>query len=235
MAWIRFICPLPAGFFSDKMQELSKFFMEIEEKNGTNGSNEQYYGVGGFILEIIKVFLLAFIIIFPIRVFLFQPFFVQGASMEPNFENNQYLVINEFGYKKTVAEVGGTTLFTAQPFKEIARQTVIVFRYPKNPSQFFIKRVIGLPGEKIEVKDGQVIIFNSENPSGFVLDESAYLSPAVKTTGDMAVTLKPDEYFVMGDNRMFSSDSRSWGPVPETNVIGKVLLRAWPLNQLAVF
>lgn len=207
----------------------------MSERTPNQELDEKYYGVGGFILEIIKVFFLAFIIIFPVRVFLFQPFFVQGASMEPNFENNQYLIVNEFGYKKTVADIGGTTLFTVNPFKEIQRQTVIVFRYPKNPTQFFIKRVIGLPGEKIQIKDGKVTIFNSENPDGKVLDESAYLSSKVVTNGDMVINLKKDEYFVMGDNRMFSSDSRSWGPLPEEDVIGRVLLRAWPLNQLSVF
>ncbi|MFA6383283.1 MAG: signal peptidase I [Parcubacteria group bacterium] len=197
--------------------------------------DEKYYGVGGFILEIIKVFVLAFVIIFPIRVFLFQPFFVQGASMEPNFENNQYLIVNEFGYKKTVADINGTTLFTVNPFKEIQRQMVVVFRYPKNPSQFFIKRVIGLPGEKIQIKDNKITIFNSEHPDGFVLDESAYLASKVITAGDLIINLKEDQYFVLGDNRGASSDSRSWGPVPEADVIGKVLLRAWPLNQLSVF
>jgi len=207
----------------------------LDEKEPKNELDERYYGVGGFILEIIKVFLLAFIIILPIRVFLFQPFFVQGASMEPNFENNQYLIVNEFGYKKTVAAVDGTTLFTVNTFKEIQRQTVIVFRYPKNPSQFFIKRVIGLPGEKVQIKNDQVTIFNAAHPDGFVLDESAYLSPEVVTSGDMVINLTPDEYFVMGDNRMFSSDSRTWGPVPESDLIGKVMLRAWPLDQLSVF
>ena len=207
----------------------------MDEKEINQESNEKYYGVGGFIIEIVKVFLLAFIIIFPVRVFLFQPFFVQGASMEPTFENNEYLIINEFGYKKTVASVSGTTLFTIEPFNELDRQTVIVFRYPKNRTQFFIKRIIGLPGEKIQVKNGKITIFNSENPTGSVLDESAYLSENVKTTGDSVLSLKDDEYFVMGDNRMFSSDSRSWGPIKEADVIGKTLVRAWPLNRLSAF
>lgn len=207
----------------------------MQEKETTEEINEKYYGVGGFIMEIVKVFLLAFIIIYPVRVFLFQPFFVQGASMEPTFENSEYLIINELGYKKTVASVGDTTLFTVEPFKEIERQTVIVFRYPKNITQFFIKRIIGLPGEKIQIKNGVVTIFNKENPTGFNLDESAYLSANVKTTGDLVMSLKDDEYFVMGDNRSFSSDSRTWGPVREADVIGKVLVRAWPLNRLNAF
>lgn len=203
--------------------------MTTNSKN-ISGNEEQYYGVGGFILEIAKVFLLALVIIMPIRVFLFQPFFVQGASMEPTFDNNQYLIINELGYKQTEID----NLFTIRPFKEIQRQTVVVFRFPKNRSQFFIKRVIGLPGEKVEIKDGKVTIFNGENPDGSILDESAYLS-GVKTQGDLTITLKNDEYFVMGDNRAFSSDSRSWGPIKKADVVGKVLLRAWPLDKINVY
>ncbi len=208
----------------------------MENKTPSNKiRDERYYGVGGFILEIIKIFLLAFIIIFPIRVFLFQPFFVQGASMEPNFENNQYLIVNEFGYKQTTVGIDGINFFTINPFRELARQDVVVFRYPKNPTQFFIKRVIGLPGEKVEIKNDQVIIYNKDNPDGFVLDESAYLPPSNKTIGEMAITLKDDQYFVMGDNRLFSSDSRSWGPVPASDIIGKAVLRAWPLDKISVY
>ncbi len=207
--------------------------MDFEPKKNTK--EEQYYGIGGFILEIIKVFVLALVIILPIRVFLFQPFFVQGASMEPNFEDSQYLIINELGYKQTAVDISNFHLFTVSPFRELERQEVAVFRYPKNRSQFFIKRIIGLPGEKVQIKEGVVTIFNKENADGFLLDESAYLSSKVKTQGEMALALKDDEYFVMGDNRGASSDSRSWGPVKENNIIGKVLLRAWPLDQLSLY
>jgi signal peptidase I len=196
---------------------------------------ERYYGVGSFILEIIKIIVLAFVIIVPIRIFLFQPFFVQGASMEPNFEDGQYLIVNELGYKETELGLGNQSLYTVKPFKELNRQEVVVFRYPLDPSKFFIKRVIGLPGEKVEIKNNQVTIYNKDNPDGFVLDERAYLSPSVHTGGDQTVQLADDEYFMMGDNRMYSSDSRSWGPVKEQNIIGGVLLRAWPLNKISVF
>lgn len=194
-----------------------------------------YYGVGGFLLELIKIVFWAFLIIAPVRIFLFQPFFVQGASMEPTFENNQYLIINEFGYKKTEVGVPGKNFFSVEPFKELNRSDVIVFRYPKNRSQFFIKRIIGLPGEKIEVKNNLITIYNSENPDGFILDETIYLPESTRTSGDLVLKLGKDEYFVMGDNRMFSSDSRYWGPVGSSDIIGKVLLRAWPLNNMAVF
>lgn len=199
---------------------------------------KKYYGIGGFLLEIIKVIILAFVIIVPIRVFLFQPFFVQGASMEPNFEDSNYLIVNELGYKKTSFDLNGKNLFTVDSFKKFQSGDVVVFRYPKNPSQFFIKRVIGLPGEKVEIKSGQILIYNQNNPEGKILDESAYLSKNVKTAtalDDFVITLSDNEYFVMGDNRMYSSDSRVWGPVPSSDVMGKVILRAWPLDKVSVY
>jgi len=208
--------------------------MKENVKNVEN-NNEEYYGVGAFVLEIMKVVILAVLIIVPIRVFLFQPFLVQGASMEPNFENSEYLIVNELGYKKTEADLGNKNIFTLNTFKDISRQTVLVFRYPKDRTQFFIKRVIGLPGEKVEVQNGAVTIYNSENPNGFQLDESAYLSSNVKTKGSLSITLKDDEYFVLGDNRGASSDSRVWGPIQKSDVIGTVAIRAWPLNRINVF
>lgn len=200
-----------------------------------NTQEYSYQGVGGFILEIIKIVILAFIIIVPIRVFLFQPFFVQGASMEPNFEDGQYLIINELGFKETNIGFKSNTIFKVSSFRDIQRQQTVVFRYPLDKSKFFIKRVIGLPSEKIQIKNGDISIFNKENPEGFILDEKNYLSSGLKTKGDVVVALEEDEYFVMGDNRMFSADSRVWGPVPKSDIIGKVTLRAWPLDKLAVY
>jgi signal peptidase I len=188
------------------------------------------YGFKGVIWEIVKMVFWVVVIIVPIRVFLIQPFFVQGASMEPNFEDKQYLIVNELGYKTTSV----SSLFTVKPFKELQRGDVVVFRYPKNPSVFYIKRIIGLPGEKIEISNDKVKIFNSENPNGFVLDEGKYLSASVTTAGEINMNLN-NEYFVMGDNREYSSDSRSWGPVPADDVMGKVVLRAWPLGKAGIF
>jgi len=207
------------------------------ENNNSEFENDGsvYQGVGSFIWEIVKIFILALVIIVPIRVFLFQPFFVQGASMEPNFEDSQYLIITELGYKETNIRIGQQQIFKAGAFKNIDRQTVVVFRYPLDESKFFIKRIIGLPGEKVEVKNGQVRIYNSQNPNGFVLDESRYLSPSVETSGDVSMTIKSDEYFVMGDNRRYSSDSRVWGPVKQADIMGKVLLRAWPLDKINIY
>lgn len=203
---------------------------ENENKNRENEEREEIYqGVGGFFIEIIKIFILAIIVILPIRMFLFQPFFVQGASMEPTFENGQYLIINELGYKETDLKVAKIT-----SFKEIVRGEVIVFRYPLNPKQFFIKRVVGLPGERIKIEKGSVYIYNKSNPEGLKLEED-YLPAGLMTKGDNDYTIKEDEYFVMGDNRNHSSDSRMWGPIKTSNVVGRVLLRAWPISEAKLF
>lgn len=204
--------------------------------------SEEVYGVGRFLWEIAKVLLLAFAIIVPIRVFLFQPFFVQGASMKPSFQDGEYLIIGELGYKKTDVGLGGARLFSVDPSRELHRQEVAVFRPPLlgNSGQFFIKRIIGLPGETVELRAGKVIIHNAVHPEGFVLDESAYLHPSLQTlvvgsSAPHSVTLGNDEYFVMGDNRMESHDSRAFGPVNKDLVIGKVLLRAWPVDRAQVY
>jgi len=168
-----------------------------------------------FIWEITKIVIIALVIVVPIRYFLFQPFFVKGQSMEPNFENGDYLIIDEISFR----------------FREPQRGEVIVFKYPKNPSQRYIKRIIGLPGETVEIKDGKVIIFNEKGNQ--VLDETGYLSPFLQTSGNIRISLNENKYFVLGDNRLSSSDSRHWGPLPRADIVGRVYLRAWPFTALA--
>ena len=173
--------------------------------------------VAVFLLEVIQIIVVALAIIIPVRYFLIQPFYVQGASMEPNFYDNEYLIIDEISYR----------------FSEPERGEIVVFRYPRDPSQFFIKRVIGLPGEEVEIDDRLVRIFNQAYPDGIELDES-YLDPAI-TPGNVRVRLGSDEYFLMGDNRDASMDSRSFGPVERSMIVGKVWLRGLPLNRVALF
>ena len=197
-------------------------------------NNNSYYGVGSFLMEIVKIFVLALLIIIPIRLFLFQPFFVQGASMEPSFEEGEYLIVNELGYKDTEIKFDDTELFSVKHFKNLERGDVIVFRYPRNPRQYFIKRVIALPGEEIKIQHNQIIIRGKEEKT-IILDESEYLVKDGETPGEMALILKDNEYFVMGDNRSFSSDSRAWGPIKKKDVIGKVLVCAWPFNKARLF
>jgi len=125
-----------------------------------------------FVFEIIKMFLLALVIILPIRIFLFQPFIVRGASMEPNFHGSEYVIVNEIGYKN-IELLNGK--FKVEPRKEFNRQEIVVFKAPTKKKEFYIKRIIGLPGETVEVNNGVVKIYNIENPSGKILDESSYL------------------------------------------------------------
>lgn len=210
--------------------------IENQKNEDLQIDEDVYYGVGSFLWEVIKVFLWALVIIVPIRVFLFQPFFVQGASMEPNFKDGDYLVVNEFGYKITgvLDDFGLPHIFTVGSFKDFNRDDVVVFRYPKDPKQFFIKRVIGLPGETVKVEGGKVTVFNEQNPGGMILNENTYLPAGLMTNGALTVKLSSDEYFVLGDNRQFSHDSRAWGPLPKKDVIGKVLIRAWPISKAEI-
>ena len=163
-----------------------------------------------FIWEILKIVIIALVIVIPIRYFLFQPFIVKGQSMEPNFEDSNYLIVDELSYR----------------FRDPQRGEVVVFRYPRNVSQRFIKRIIGLPGEKIEIEAGVVMV------NGKILDESKYLLLGVQTSGDIQISLDENEYFVLGDNRISSFDSRQWGTLPRKNIIGRVYFRAWPITDL---
>jgi signal peptidase I len=208
--------------------------MDKKSKNMIEQQQDQE-NMKDFIIEVVKMFLLALIIIVPVRMFLFQPFIVRGASMEPNFHEREYLIINEFGYKNTPVSILGKDLVTVKPHKELERLSIVVFRAPYDQKQFYIKRVIGLPGETVTIDNGSVKITNAENPEGMILDESAYLPEGRMTNGSMTVTLAQDEYYVLGDNRPASSDSRTFGPLHKDMVIGKVLLRAWPINEFETF
>ncbi len=165
--------------------------------------------------EIIEAILVAVIAVFIIRYFLIQPFLVSGASMEPNFSSGDYLLVDEISYQ----------------FREPQRGEAVVFKYPGDPGIYYIKRVIGLPNEKLTSKDGKVFIFNGANPDGFPLDEK-YLPIGFKTSDFNEVVLSGKEYFVLGDNRNYSFDSRSWGSLKRDNIIGIVRLRLWPFNKV---
>ncbi len=191
----------------------------MEGEENKKEVNKESYSVVRFILELVKITLISLAIVIPVRYFLVQPFYVRGASMEPNFYDRDYLIINEISYR----------------FTEPNRGDVVVFKYPLNPREYFIKRVIGLPGETIEIKEGEVKIYNKLYPQGIVLDESSYLFPGTKTGGNLKISLGPDEYYLLGDNRNASLDSRSFGPVPRKNIIGKVLLRGWPFSRFSKF
>ena len=153
-----------------------------------------------------------------VRFFVAKPFYVKGASMEPNVSDSDYLIIDELSYR----------------FNDPARGDIVVFKYPHNPKEFFIKRVIGLPGESVQIKDGKVYVFNSENPGGFVLSED-YIVVRTDSFSDDRIDLSQSEFFVLGDNRSASKDSRSFGPLDKKYIVGKVFVRGFPLGRFTLF
>lgn len=170
-----------------------------------------------FSWELFKVVLISLVIIIPVRYFLIKPFYVKGASMEPNFYDKEYLIIDELSYR----------------LGEPGRGDSVVFKYPIDPSQFFIKRIIGMPGERVLILDGVVKIYNQDNPEGIVLFEP-YLLAGVQTLQDTDIELAEDEYFLLGDNRAASLDSRAFGPVKRNFIVGRTLLRGWPIDQFGL-
>ena len=165
-----------------------------------------------FIKETVSYIVIAIIVVFPIRMWVAQPFVVNGGSMDTTFADGEYLIVDEVTYR----------------FNEPERGDVLIFKYPQDTSKYFIKRLIGLPGETVMVRNDVVTITNSENPKGLVLTE-----PYIHTASflNRTITLGSDEYFVMGDNRGVSSDSRVWGPLPKKDIIGRPLIRLLPISR----
>lgn len=167
--------------------------------------------------EFLKTFILAVAIMLFIRFFIIQPFVVRGSSMESNFFEHDYLIVDEISYR----------------FKEIQRGDVIVFKYKNQTgkSEYLIKRIIGLPGETITIKDGNVYIRNSEGE--FILQED-YLDLGMTTYGEMTAVINENNYFVLGDNRTVSLDSRYFGQINKNVITGKVVLRGFPFNKFGI-
>lgn len=164
--------------------------------------------------EIILYVIIALAIVIPVRIFVAQPFIVSGESMFPTFHNGEYLIVDEISYR----------------FHEPTRGDVIIFRYPKDPKRFFIKRIIGLPGEKLHIDENGVVVSNTEYPNGFKLTEP--YAGEMTSLGQKTITVPDDNYFVMGDNRPASSDSRVWGPLPKNLIVGKAWARLLPVKSL---
>lgn len=166
-----------------------------------------------FFTELLKFALIAVVVVVPIRLYVAQPFIVSGASMSPTFHNGEYLIVDELSYHLGDPE----------------RLDVIIFRYPRNPSEFFIKRIIGLPNERVQIVGSTITITTAGG------DELQLEEPYVANRGNggrVDVTLGADEYFVLGDNRPESSDSRVWGELPRENIVGRALFRLLPLSTL---
>ncbi len=164
-----------------------------------------------------KFILVLFAIFLPIRLFIAEPFLVYGSSMAPNFDTGDYIIVDELTYK----------------IKSPVRGDVIVLKPPYDDSKHLIKRIVGLPGETVEVNATRVTIYNTNNPNGFLLTEP-YVDPAFQSSRTARYSLGPYEYFVMGDNRTVSYDSRSWGPLPQQNIKGRAFLRLYPFHSMSI-
>ncbi len=174
-----------------------------------------------FAAELVKTAVIISFIAYVLRIFVLQPFIVEGLSMYPQFETHDYLLVDKVSYR----------------LHEPARGDIIVFKYPGNTSINYVKRIIGMPGERVHIESGKVTIFNSGHPDGVTLDEP-YVEAGNKTltpSGAIAdYSVSDDTYFVLGDNRQASSDSREWGLLPKVDIIGRVLLQAFPLNHFSL-
>lgn len=189
------------------------------DPNNDENNGEKKNGLataGMFFLELVRVAIMAAVTVGLIRYFIFKPFYVEGQSMEPTYEESQYLIIDEITYR----------------FHEPKRGEVIVLRAPIVEKDYYLKRIIGLPGDQIKVENNKVIIYNTQNPRGVLLEEK-YLTET--TPGTANYTLGPDEYFVMGDNRDASFDSRRFGPIKRNTIVGRTWFRGWPLSKITLF
>ena len=188
----------------------------IESESGTPPSREKNKKtLWKQILKETAIFaFIAICIVLPFRIFVAEPYLVDGRSMDPTFATGDYLIVDKLSY-----ELG-----------KPKRNSVVIFKYPNDPSKSFIKRIIGLPGETVHMEGTTVTITNADNPKGFVIDQS-YVTHTAEAS--FSKTLAGDEYFVMGDNRTESFDSRSWGPLPKKYILGKPLLRLFPINKIA--
>ncbi|MBI2475985.1 MAG: signal peptidase I [Candidatus Taylorbacteria bacterium] len=166
--------------------------------------------------DIVKFALITAAIVLPIRFFIAQPFMVSGPSMEPTFSNHDYLIVDEISYR----------------FEKPKRGEVIIFNRPEE-KKYLIKRIIGLPGETLELEGDTITVKNAERPEGFTLDQTFVVNK--KSEPKLTVILDNEHYFVLGDNRSVSYDSRGWGPLDAKNIVGRALLRLYPFTALAVF
>jgi|SRR3989344_3852607 len=171
-----------------------------------------------FLLDILQTLILAAAAFVVVYMFLFRPFEVKGESMYPNLFDKEYLITNIISLRLWEPKLGD----------------VVVFKAPNDPDKDFIKRVIGASGDRISIQDGKVYL------NGKLLDETKYLNESVKTYGGsflkegQSLTVPQGYFFVLGDNRSYSSDSREWGFVPKKNIIGVSFFVYWPLNSLGI-
>jgi len=179
---------------------------EIMEENNNPQAKSSFW-------EFVRYAIVALLIVIPFRIFIAQPYVVSGSSMDPTFKDADYLIVDQLSKR----------------FEEPKRESVLIIRYPKDPSKFFIKRLIAFPNEKVTINNGIVTVFNETNPEGIVIEDFYVI---YKKNENFVAELADDEYFVMGDNRAGSSDSRVWGPVPKKYIVGRPIIRLLPLKKI---
>lgn len=187
----------------------------MPQMNGDHNSDTPQNSSKASFLEIVRYLVIAVLIVVPFRIFIAQPYVVSGSSMDPTFKDGDYLIVDQLSKRFELPERG----------------SVVIIRYPRDPSKFFIKRLIGFPNEKVVIDHGKVSIFNEEIPDGLTLSEPYVFYSKNEV---LEFELGSDEYFVLGDNRAGSSDSRIWGTLPQDNIVGKPVVRLLPLNKIQV-
>ena len=190
--------------------------------------------IKNFLQEVVSVVALSLAIVIPIRVFIAQPFVVSGESMSKTFSNGNYLIVDELSYRFDNPQRGDVIVF------KVPSKGLELSHYDTDKTVYFIKRVIGLPGETVEILGDRVKIYNKDNSDGILLDEPYAFIDKLSPNSDIfsninkKIELGPDEYFVMGDNRHNSSDSRFWGTLPKENIKGRAFVRLFPLTNISV-
>jgi len=196
--------------FANNMTEWEKNTPPTINESEKEKPSESLWG------ELFRFAIIAALIVLPFRYFIAQPFIVQGVSMSPTFETGEYLIVDEISYR----------------FNNPERGDVVIVKKPGNTSENLIKRIMGLPGETLHYKNNVLIVINKENPNGLIVSEP-YLTNI--KTGDFEATLGGDQYFVMGDNRSVSLDSRMVGPVRRDAIIGEAILRLFPPTRISYY
>ena len=170
------------------------------------------------LFEIFKYTIISLMLVAPFRIFVAQPFIVSGYSMSNTLQPQEYLVVDQLTYRRT----------------EPVRGDVVIFKYPFDPSVYFVKRIIGLPGETVRIDLNVVSIQGASSTESIRLDEP-YVSSLTNDPRPSSITLATDEYFVLGDNRKESSDSRTWGPLQRKFIVGRAFARIFPLARFGAF
>jgi signal peptidase I len=194
-----------------------KDFFEEDDKSSLKEEKKVTFGtVMLSFFDFLKTVVIIVVLAALIRQFLIQPFIVDGQSMEPNFQNNDYLITDKVSYRVHTP----------------SRGEVVIFHPPDNPSVNYLKRIIGVPGDSVKVASGDVYVNGKKIIEPYLKSGEKTLSPS---SGDIEITLKDKEYFVLGDNRNHSRDSREIGPIPIANIISRIWLRLYPFNSVKAF